>query len=73
MSPPVRRVALFGYLGSGDRLVAQVLAARNAAGELANHLIRLGTASYAAEVESLLECVATEALGLAAWFSQRSL
>jgi polysaccharide pyruvyl transferase WcaK-like protein len=56
---------------NADELVAQVLAARNAAWELANR-IRLGTASYAAEVESLLERVATEALGLAAWPSRPS-
>ena len=57
---------------NADGLVAQVLAARNAAGELANQ-IRPITDSYAAEAESLLDCVATEALGLAAWPSRRSL
>ena len=50
---------------NADGLVAQVLAARSAAAELANQ-IRLSTASYAAAVESLLACATTETLGLAA-------
>ena len=54
---------------NANALVAQVLAARSAAKELAER-IRLGTASYAAEVESLLQCVGTETLGLAALPSQ---
>jgi polysaccharide pyruvyl transferase WcaK-like protein len=47
----------------GDRLVAQIRAARSNA-ETLTATIRRGTFEYAAEVRSLLESVAVEALGL---------